>query len=188
MKVGGGGGGGGVECRWRQQLGIAMSHKHNAHRVPKFTKHWKKFLPRLLSCNIHVDTTETTESSSLRVFFFHVRSGSERVHDRSGGRVSLLSPAVAYPREAASGFLFFPPSPGPLTQHGWNPEIHHRATSQLTFHRLWSNIPPRCHITFALNKMSLKQTAFPGEIISVVTRLVQLLYTLSHRELPVDRL
>lgn len=187
MKVGGGGGGGGVECRWRQQLGIAMSHKHNAHRVPKFTKHWKKFLPRLLSCNIHVDTTETTESSSLRVFF---STSGLAVRGFTTGQVDVFHSSPRLLRiqgKPPRGFFSFPP-PGPLTQHGWNPEIHHRATSQLTFHRLWSNILPRCHITLALNKMSLKQTAFPGEIISVVTRLVQLLYTLSHRELPVDRL
>lgn len=60
-------------------LGTALSHKHNAQRVQSLQN--IKIPPAILSCNIHVDTIETTMSSFES---FHVQSGSERVRPRSG--------------------------------------------------------------------------------------------------------
>lgn len=39
-------------------LGWALSHEHNSQRVRSLQN--IKFPPAILSCNIHVDTTETT--------------------------------------------------------------------------------------------------------------------------------
>lgn len=46
-------------------LGTALSHKHNAQGVQSLQN--IKIPPAILSCNIHVDTIETTSFS--RVFF-----------------------------------------------------------------------------------------------------------------------
>lgn len=45
--------------------GTALSHKHNAQRVQSLQN--IKIPPAVLSCNIHVDTIETTMSSFSRV-------------------------------------------------------------------------------------------------------------------------
>lgn len=59
-----------VECRWRQQLSIAMSHKHNAHRVPKFTKHWKNSSRGYCHAIYMLTRLRRQSQVSLRVFFF----------------------------------------------------------------------------------------------------------------------
>lgn len=46
--------------------GTAPSHKHDAQRVQSLQN--IKISPSVLSCNIHVDTIETTMSSFSRVF------------------------------------------------------------------------------------------------------------------------
>lgn len=57
------------EVRGRGCLGTALSHKNNARKVQSLQN--IKIPPEILSCNIHVDTIETTMSS------FHIQSGSE---------------------------------------------------------------------------------------------------------------
>lgn len=64
-------------------------------------------------------------------------------------------------------------TPDPLSQHRWNPRSTVGRPSQPTFDLLLLR-----HMAFALNKLSLEQTAFsPVRIIPLATRLVQLLYT-----------
>lgn len=50
----------------RRERGTALSHKHNAQRVQSLQN--IKIPPAVLSCNIHVDTIETTMSRFSRVF------------------------------------------------------------------------------------------------------------------------
>lgn len=73
-------------------MGTALSHKHNAQRVQSLQN--IKIPPSVLSCNIHVDTIETTMSSLFKSF--HVQSGSERVRTRSAGGFHTSLPAVAF--------------------------------------------------------------------------------------------
>lgn len=47
-------------------FGALLRHKHDAQRVQSLQN--IKISPSVLSCNIHVDTTETTMSSFSRVF------------------------------------------------------------------------------------------------------------------------
>ena len=56
-----------MKVRDRTRIGgTALSHKHNARRVQSLQN--IKIPPAVLSCNIHVDTIETTMSSFSRVF------------------------------------------------------------------------------------------------------------------------
>lgn len=80
-------------------LGSAMSHKHNAERVQSLQN--TEIPPAVLSCNIHVDTTETTMSSFSRVFMSRLA-----VKGLGPGGVEDFTPplAVAFPGKVTQVF------------------------------------------------------------------------------------
>lgn len=74
---GGGGGGGGVV---EGDIWALLCHTNTMLKRVQSLQNIK-IPPAVLSCNIHVDTIETTMSSFFKRVF-HVQSGSERVRDQ----------------------------------------------------------------------------------------------------------
>lgn len=105
-----------VECRWRQQLGIAMSHKHNAHRVHKVYKTLKKIPSR---------------------GYCHAINMLTRLRRQSRVSLSLFFSFFKCPVLAVGGWFSDrdPPPPTLCLKHRWNPRstVGRRLSRPLTF-------------------------------------------------------